>query len=54
MASGDLLKHGDVKRGRKVLRNAQDWGHDQATDIKDRLQQHYDAHGMAHFQSPNS
>lgn len=27
-------------------RNAQDWGRKESTDLRDRLQQHYDCHGI--------
>lgn len=42
-----MVKLKDFKRGYKVNRNAQDWGRQQSTELRDSLQQHHEAYGDA-------
>lgn len=41
-----MTRLADFKRTHKISRNAQDWGRQESSDLRDRLQQHYDLHGM--------
>lgn len=45
VTGGDLYDYEDFKTGRRVMRNVQDWSRKQSTDLRDRLQQHYDTYG---------
>lgn len=46
LAGGFMANLDGYKRGRKTLRNMQDFGREQATDLRDRMKKDYDEHGL--------
>lgn len=46
LACGSWTKYSDFKRGYMVFRNLQEYSHEQSTELRDRLQRHYDIHGV--------
>lgn len=40
-----MTENKDIHRGRRVLRNAQDWGRQESTDLQQRMQKHYETNG---------
>ncbi|KAG6353680.1 hypothetical protein INS49_005389 [Diaporthe citri] len=45
MAGGSMENLSEYKQGRKVLRNMQDFAREQASDLRDSMQNDYDEHG---------